>query len=87
MGFLSYSYAKILEETNFQPLEFPRSGSKDGEKIREKERTKVGNINGQLHIVNATSGGARKPPGPILYFVNLCQLQLLNWLTLGISMC
>ena len=30
------------------------------------ERPKVGNNNGQLRIANATSGGARKPPGPIL---------------------
>ena len=29
------------------------------EKRREKERTKVGNNNGQLRIANTTSGGAR----------------------------
>ena len=48
---ISASYAKILGETNFQPWEFPRSGSKakDGEK-RERERAKVGNNNGQLCI-------------------------------------
>ena len=30
----------------------------------EEERLKVGNNNGQLCLANATSGGARKPPGP-----------------------
>ena len=29
-----------------------------------KERPKVGNNNVQQRIANATSGGARKPPGP-----------------------
>ena len=44
---------------NFQPREFPRSGSKtkDGKK---RERLKVGNKNGHLCIANATRGGARK---------------------------
>ena len=37
---ISSSSAKILGETNFQPPEFPQSGSKakDGEKKRERER-------------------------------------------------
>ena len=51
----------ILGETNFQPPEFTRSGSKakDGEKRkRERERLKVGNNIGQLRIANATSGGS-----------------------------
>ena len=62
---ISSSCAKILGKTNFQPWEFPRSGSKakDGkEKVRrerKKQRLKVGNNNGQLRIANATSGGAR----------------------------
>ena len=46
-------------ETNFQPWEFPRSGSKakDGErKKKKKKKLKVGNNNGQLSIANATSG-------------------------------
>ena len=30
------------------------------QKTEKKERPKVGNNNGQLHIANATSGGARK---------------------------
>ena len=53
---ISYSYAKILGETNFCTREIPRSGSKakDGEEEKErerkKERAKVGNNNGQLHI-------------------------------------
>ena len=47
---ISSSYAKILGETNFQPREIPRSGSKakDG-----KERPKVGKNNGQLRIAIA----------------------------------
>ena len=75
------SYAKILGETNFQHRENPRSGSKakDG-KERKKERkrekkAKVGNNNGQLHIANATSGGARNPPGP-KYVHFFCELSL-----------
>ena len=48
---ISSSYAKILGETNYQPGEIPRSGSKakDGEK-----RLNDGNINGQA------THGARK---------------------------
>ena len=62
---LSSSYAKILGETNFQPWEIPRRGSKakDVERKREKEREERlndGNNNGQLRIANTTSGGARK---------------------------
>ena len=58
---ISSSYAKILWETNFQPREFPRSGSKakDGERKKE-ERLNDGNNNGQLRIANATSDGACK---------------------------
>ena len=47
----SSSYAKILGETNFQPREFPRSGSKakDVKEERKRDRReKVGNYNGQL---------------------------------------
>ena len=56
------SYAKILGETNFQPREFPRWGSKakDGEKRKRERRAKVCNNNGQLRIANATSGGTPK---------------------------
>ena len=46
----------MLGKTNFQPREFPQSGSKakEGEKKeRKKERAKVGNNNGQLHIAKA----------------------------------
>ena len=41
-GPVSSSYAKILGETNFQPSEIPRSGSKakDGERKKEREREK-----------------------------------------------
>ena len=34
---ISFSYTKILRETNFQPWEFPQSGSK-AEDIKEEER-------------------------------------------------
>ena len=59
---ISASYAKIFGETNFQPREFPRSGSKakDGKERRKRERLKVGNNNGQLRIANGISGGACK---------------------------
>ena len=43
---------------------FPKVGQKQKTE-RKKEKDKVGNNNGQLRIANATSGGARKPPGPI----------------------
>ena len=61
---ISSSYAKILGETNFQPREIPRSGSKakDG-KEREKERPKVGNNNGQ-HIATPPRVAHAKPSGP-----------------------
>ena len=59
----SSSYAKILGETKFQPREFPQSGSKAKAKDR-KERQKFGNNKGRLQIAKATSGGARKSPGP-----------------------
>ena len=49
----------------FQPREFPRSGSNSKAIDVEEERAKVGNNNGQQRIANATSGGARKPPGTI----------------------
>ena len=40
---ISSSYAKILGETNFQPRENPRSGSKakDGKEKREKKDRKL----------------------------------------------
>ena len=58
-------YPKILGKTNFQPREFPRSGSKAKDVKERGERPKVGNNNGQLRIANTTSGGACKPPAPI----------------------
>ena len=53
----------------FHLQEYPRSGSKaidvkERKRERKIERAKIGNKNGQLRIVNATSGGARKPSGP-----------------------
>ena len=44
---------------------FPKVGQKQKTENREKERLKVYNNNGLLHIANATSCGARKAPGPI----------------------
>ena len=44
-GHISSSYAKILGETNFQPGEFPRSGSK-AKDVKETERAKVNYYNG-----------------------------------------
>ena len=62
---ISSSYAKILGETNFQPREIPRSGSKakDG-KRKEKKRPKVGNNKGQLRIATPPRVVHTKPPGP-----------------------
>ena len=68
-----------MGETNFQPREIPRSGSKakDGkERKKEKRRAKVGNNNGQLRIANAVWGGICKPPGPTslsVLAVSLCR--------------
>ena len=48
---------------------FPEVGQKqktEKKEERKKERLKVGNKNGQLCIANATSGGIRKPPAPII---------------------
>ena len=62
---ISSSYAKILGETNFQPWEIPRSGSKakDGkEKERKREREKK--TNGQLRIATPPRVANAKPPGP-----------------------
>ena len=76
---LSCSFAKILRETNFQPRELPWSGSKAKyvkERKKRENRAKVGNNNGQLHIANATSGGARKPPEPTKFHSWYC----IKWL-------
>ena len=56
---------KYGEEKKFPLREYPRSGSKAID-LKEERRPKVGNNNGQQRIANATSGGARKPPGPII---------------------
>ena len=66
---ISSSYAKILLETNFNTLEFPRSGSeaKDGEKKKDRKKTetaKLGNNNGQLRIATPPRVVHAKPPGP-----------------------
>ena len=52
---ISSSYAKILGETNFQPQETPRSGSKakEGEKDRELVIT-IANFALQCHLGRRT---------------------------------
>ena len=55
---VSSSYANILGETNVQPREFPRNGSKA--KDGKERRLNNANNNGWLCIANATLGGARK---------------------------
>ena len=52
----------MLGETNFQPQEFPRSGSKAKDGKNKEERLNDGNNNGQVCIANATSGAACKGP-------------------------
>ena len=42
----------------------PKQVKSNRHKREEKKRAKVGNTNGQRRIANATSGGARKLPGP-----------------------
>ena len=69
--YVSSSYAKILGETNFHTQEFPRSGSKaeDGEKRekeREREERKLVKTMAKLCMAQASTHGARKPPGPKL---------------------
>ena len=39
---------------------FPEVGQKQKTEKKKRERVKVGNNNGQLHIANGTSGGACK---------------------------
>ena len=64
---ISSSYAKILGETNFQPREIPRSGSKakDGEERERKKKTESWYNNGQLRIATPPRVAHAKPPGPI----------------------
>ena len=47
---ISSSYAKILGETNVQPREFPRSGSKA--KYREKRKKKKDRLCQQTVYIN-----------------------------------
>ena len=55
---ISSSYAKILGETNFQPRELPRSGSKakDGEK-REREKKEE-----RMMVITTASYALQTPP-------------------------
>ena len=61
---LSSSYAKILGQKLFCTQEFLRSGlkAKDGDK-EKKERTMVITM-AKLCMAQASTHGARKPPGP-----------------------
>ena len=75
-GQISSSYDKILGQKLFRTREFPRSGSKAkygekrGERERKKERLNDGNNNDQaMH-------GARNPPGPILFQINIDNVQI-----------
>ena len=62
---ISSSYAKILEETNFQPREFPLSGSKAKDR-EKKERTMVITMASYaLHTPPKVAHG--KPPGTKMY--------------------
>ena len=70
-----------MGETNVRKRENPRSGSKA--KDGKEKRPKVGKNNGQLRIANATTGGARKPPGPTVRFFPFA--LLLIRLTTGLS--
>ena len=71
---ISSSYAKMFGETNFQPREIPRSGSKA--KDEKERRPKVGNNNGQLHIATPPRVAHAKPPGPKLArWLNLTSFQ------------
>ena len=69
---ISSSYTKILGDKLFRTWEIPRSGSKAkdggkkrGEKEREKDRTMVKTM-AKLRMAQASTHGARKPPGPIM---------------------
>ena len=55
---------KYLGKQIFSLGSFPK-WVKSKRRKRNIRRAKVGNNNGQLRITNATSGGVRKPPGPI----------------------
>ena len=59
----------IYWETNFQPLEFPRSGSKAKDGEIDKERLTDGNNNGQLRIATPPRVAHAKPPGPIVTLI------------------
>ena len=59
---ISSSYAKILGETNFQPWEIPRSGSKakDGKERENKKRDQKLVITMASYALQRHLGGARK---------------------------
>ena len=58
---MSSSYAKLLGETNFQPREIPRSGSKtkDGEERKKKRKLVI-----TMAIATPHRVAHAKPPGP-----------------------
>ena len=61
---ISFSYAKILGETNFQPREISPSGSKAKDGEIEKEDRKLEIINVQLRIATPPRVTHSKPPEP-----------------------
>ena len=62
---ISSSYAKIFGKQIFTHGSFPEVGHKQKtERKRERERTKVGNNNGQLCIAMPPRVAQAKPPGP-----------------------
>ena len=83
--YISSSYAKIWGETNFQPWEITRSGSKakNGERERKKERPKVGNNNGQLRISTPPRVAHVKLPGPTTTYLYGQETTLTNISTHG----
>ena len=79
---ISSSYAKILGETNFQPWEIPRSGSKakDGGERRSK---KVANNNGRLRIAMPPEVAQTKLPGQKVFYKSWFSVLLLLWPAIG----
>ena len=54
---ISFSYAKILEETNFQTREIPRSGSKAENGEKKRKRKKKSELWHGAHIAHALPQG------------------------------
>ena len=54
---ISSSYAKILGEINFQPREFPRSGSKEEDVKEEEDRKSMITMVSTIRITDRRSNG------------------------------